>query len=229
MAPLVSVVIPVLNELEIAAFIAAIADVLQRTGHAHEILLVNDGGPVTVEGARVVNGTHGGKGCAVGAGILAARGDVIVVIDADLGALLPHLSRFIDLVAVDGYEVVIAERDFDVHARKPVRFLLSRGLLLAQRLFVFQSFRFSDTQCGMKAFRGDVARAVAAKQMVSGGMYDIEYLYMAVRNQMRIAQIPVGIVKELRPSRIRLLRSLRTDPAALIGIKWRGLWGHYRL
>lgn len=233
---MISVVIPILNELEIAAFTAAIAGVLRGTGYEHEILLVNDGVPVpndggqfSADGVRVVDGAHGGKGRAVRDGILAARGDVIVVMDADLTGLLPHLPRFIELVAGDGYDVVIAERDFDFHARKAARLVLSLGLLLAQRLFVFQSLRFFDTQCGMKAFRGDAARAIAAKQRVGGGMYDIEYLYAALQGRMRIAQIPVGRIQELRPSRIRLLRCLRTDPAALIGIKWRGLRGHYRL
>ena len=226
---LVSVVVPVLNESEIAAFTVAIADVLGAAQHPYEILLVNDGRPVNVSNVRVIEGTHGGKGRAVRDGVLAARGAVVVVMDADLDVLISHLPRFIDLVIRENHDVVIAERQFDVHGRSVARFLLSAGLLLAQRLFVFQSFRFFDTQCGLKAFRRDVARALAEKQRVDGGMYDIEYLYAAVKNRMRIAQVPVGMVREVRPSRIRLLHCLRTDPAALAGIKWRGLRVHYRI
>lgn len=224
---MISVVIPILNEARIADFVAAVRTALD--GRSHEILLVNDGGPVSVDGAREVQGAHRGKGHAVREGILASKGDVVVVVDADLAALLPRLPRFVELVAREGYDLVIAEREHEVRERTVLRYALSYGLLLAQRLFIFQSFRFRDTQCGLKAFRGEVARAIARKQRVDGGMYDIEYLYAAARNGLRIAQVPVGRVAEERPSRIRLLTCLRRDPPALLGVKWRGLTGKYRL
>jgi dolichyl-phosphate beta-glucosyltransferase len=224
---MISVVIPILNETRIAGFVAAVRTALR--GRPHEILLVNDGAPVAVEGAREVQGARRGKGHAVRTGILASAGDVVIVIDADLGALLPQLVRFIDLIARERYDVVIAEREHEVRERTALRYALSYGLLLAQRLFIFQSFRFRDTQCGLKAFGGDAARALAAKQRVDGGMYDIEYLYAAARNGMRIAQVPVGKVAEERPSRIRLMECLRNDPPALVGVKWRGVTGKYRL
>jgi len=229
MHPLTSIVIPILDELEIAGFTAAVSDLLSRANQAHEIILLNDGSPVTVPGATVLPGAHRGKGRAVRDGILASRGDVVVVLDADLGALLGHLIPFIEKVRGEGVDVVMAERDFDLHARKPIRALLSVGLFFAQRLFVFHSFRFFDTQCGFKAFKGDTARALAGRQRVEGGMYDIEYLYAAVRNRMRIEKVRVGVVHEQRPSRLLVLKCMRTDPLALIGIKWRGLRGWYRL
>ena len=224
---MISVVIPILNEARIAGFIAAVRTAL--SGRPHEILLVNDGAPVSVDGAREVQGPHRGKGAAVQQGLLASEGDVVVVVDADLAALLPQLPRFIDLIAREGYDVVIAEREHQVRQRTLLRYALSYGLLLAQRLFVFQSLRFRDTQCGFKAFRGDAARALAKKQRVDGGMYDIEYLYAAARNGLRIAQVAVGVVVEERPSRIRLLDCLRRDPPALLKVKWRGIMGKYRL
>jgi dolichyl-phosphate beta-glucosyltransferase len=224
---MISVVIPILNEAKIADFVAAVRETL--AGRPHEILLVNDGAPVSVDGARDVQGARRGKGHAVRQGVLESQGDVVIVIDADLAALLPQLPKFIDLIAREGYDVVIAERDHEVRERTAIRYALSYGLLLAQRLFIFQSFRFRDTQCGFKAFRGDVARAIARKQRVEGGMYDIEYLYAAARNRLRIAQVPVGRVAEERPSRIRLMACLRRDPPALLGVKWRGITGRYRL
>ena len=224
---MISVVIPILNETRIAGFVDAVRAALG--GRPHEILLLNDGSPVDVEGAREVRGARRGKGHAVRQGLLASKGDVVVVTDADMAALLPHLPRFVELVAREKYDVVIAERVHEVKERTALRYALSYGLLLAQRLFIFQSLRFRDTQCGFKAFRGEAARAIAAKQRVDGGMYDIEYLYAAVRNGLRIAQVPVGRVAEERPSRIRLMHCLRNDPPALLGVKWRGLTGKYRL
>ncbi|HEX6085814.1 MAG TPA: glycosyltransferase [Thermoanaerobaculia bacterium] len=224
---MISVVIPILNEARIADFVAAVKVALR--GRPHEILLVNDGAPVSVEGTREVTGARRGKGAAVRQGVLASQGDVVIVVDADLAALLPQLPRFIDLIARERYDVVIAEREHEVKERTLLRYALSYGLLLAQRLFIFQSLRFRDTQCGFKAFRGDAARAIAKRQGIEGGMYDIEYLYAAARNKLRIAQVPVGRVAEERPSRIRLLDCLRRDPPALLKVKWRGLTGKYRL
>jgi dolichyl-phosphate beta-glucosyltransferase len=224
---MISIVIPILNEPRIAGFVAAVRAALH--GRPHEIVLVNDGPSVSVEGAREVQGAHRGKGAAVRQGLLASKGDVVLVVDADLAVLLPQLPRFIDLIAREGYDVVIAEREHEVRERTVLRYALSYGLLLAQRLFIFQSFRFKDTQCGFKAFRGDAIRAIARKQSIDGGMYDIEYLYAAVRNRLRIAQVPVGRVAEERPSRISLVDCLRRDPPALLRVKWRGLTGRYHL
>jgi hypothetical protein len=58
-------------------------------------------------------------------------------------------------------------------------------------------------------------------------MVDIEYLYIAMKNELRIAQVPVAPMRELRPSRLRILRCLVTDPVELLRVKWNGLRGSY--
>jgi hypothetical protein len=58
-------------------------------------------------------------------------------------------------------------------------------------------------------------------------MYDIEYLYIAVKNGMTIAQVPIAPMRELRPSRLRVWRCLVTDPVDLLRVKWNGLRGRY--
>lgn len=226
----VSVIVPVLNEPALPQVIRAISGELRRAALQHEIVVVSDGDEEhePAPGVRLVTGRRRGKGAAVRDGLLAATGDVAVVIDADLAALARFVPEFVRLVKTEGFGVVIAEREKDFHGRHPLRFVLSYGLYLAQRLLVFHSRRFTDTQCGLKAFRREVAHELARKQRVEGGMYDIEYLYLAAKQRMKIAQIPVGRVVETRSSRIRLLRCLRQDPVALLGVKLRGLLGRYR-
>lgn len=233
MTSLASIVVPVLNEDRLLHFAAAVREALDGAAIPYELVVVDDGpsdarvdlGP----NARILEGSRRGKGRAVGDGMLAAAGDVIVVVDADLEALLPFLPRFVSLVRDERYDVVIAERQPDWAARHPIRFFLSYGLYLMQRLLIFNSMRFRDTQCGFKAFRGEAAKQLASLQRIDGGMYDIEYLYIAVKNGFRIAQVPVGRLAESRPSRIRILKCLRTDPFDLLRIKWRGLAGRYGL
>lgn len=221
----VSIVVPTFNEPALDAWLARLRRVLPAES---EVIVVDDSDvQPSLAGVRVLAGGKRGKGDAVRIGMLAAEGDVVFHLDADLDeeklALIPKLVRLID----EGHDVAIAERRSRWQYRNFGRFVLSIGLFLAQRFFIFQSTRFFDTQCGLKAFRRDAARRLASLQTVRGGMYDIEYLYIAVKNGMRIAQVAVTPMRELRPSRLRVLRCLVTDPADLLRVKWNGVRGRY--
>ncbi|HJQ37899.1 MAG TPA: glycosyltransferase [Thermoanaerobaculia bacterium] len=235
----VSIVVPAYNEPALANDIARIARVLPPSS---EIVVVDDS-DVTPEwgtgtlacpdrqeclsSTRVLRGEKRGKGDAVRLGMLAAEGEVVFHLDADIDdeklALIPDFIRLID----EGHDVAIAERRSRWQYRNLGRFILSIGLFVAQRFFIFHSTRFFDTQCGFKAFRKGAARTLAELQTVRGGMYDIEYLYIAVKRGMRIAQVPIAPMRELRPSRLRVWRCLVTDPVDLVRVKWNGVLGRY--
>ncbi len=221
----VSAVVPTYNEPSLEAWLQRLRLVLPAES---EIVIVDDSDVLpVVPNARVLRGEKRGKGDAVRIGMLAAEGDVVFHLDADLDdeklALIPEFVRLIG----EGHDVVIAERRSRWQYRNLGRFVLSIGLFLAQRFFIFGSTRFFDTQCGLKAFRRDAARTLASLQTVRGGMYDIEYLYIAVKQEMRIAQVAVTPMRELRPSRLRVLRCLAVDPFDLLRVKWNGLRGRY--
>jgi dolichyl-phosphate beta-glucosyltransferase len=223
----VSVVVPTYQEPDLDAWASSVLSFLPPDA---EIVFVDDSEPplqMNRERVRVVSGRKRGKGDAVRVGMLDAEGEVVFHLDADIEveklSLLPEFVRLID----EGHDVAIAERRSRWQYRNFGRFLLSVGLFLGQRLFIFHSTRFFDTQCGMKAFRRDAARTLAALQTVRGGMYDIEYLYIAVQRGMRIAQVPITPMRELRPSRLRVLRCLVTDPIDLLRVKWNGIRGRY--
>src|SRR6185436_5004734 len=163
-------------------------------------------------------GERRGKGAAIRRGMLDARGDVVLCLDADVDAKrLELIPTFFERIASGGADAVIAERtrrgEYD---RGFVRAFFSIGLLVAQRAIVFQSARFFDTQCGMKAWRGDVAKTLASRQVIDGGMYDVEYLYQAVLRGLRVETVPIEPMAETRASRINLLRCLVNDPMALV-------------
>ena len=106
---------------------------------------------------------------------------------------------------------------------------MSLVLFGLQRFLVFQSTAFSDTQCGFKAFSGDLARRLARDQIVDGGMViDIEYLYAATLAKARVARVPVVWTPETRQSKINVRKAVRQDPIDLVRIKWNGLRGRYR-
>jgi glycosyltransferase involved in cell wall biosynthesis len=221
----VSVVVPSYNEPALDALVERLTRVLPQES---EIIFVDDSDVLPqVANARVIRGEKRGIGAAVRLGFLAAEGDVVFHLDADVDdATLALIPAFIGLIDA-GNDVAMAERRERLQYRNVARLVLSVGLFIAQRVVVFQSARFFDTQCGFKAFRRDAARRLATLQTVDGGMYDIEYLYIAVKNGMRIAQVPVPPMPEVRSSRIRVLRCLVTDPLALLRVKWNGVRGRY--
>jgi len=219
----VTIVVPTRNEPDLVRWL--------ETLHASvdaEVVVVDDSTSAIGElpHARLIRGPDRGKGAAVGAGILAAQGEVIVVVDADLDQ--PTMMRIPEFVARirGGYDVVIGERTrwrYDNLGR----FVLSIALFLAQRLLIFHTARFFDTQCGFKAYRRAAALKLAELQTVDGGMYDIEYLYIAVLNGLHIDSVPVAPWPETRSTRLRILRCLRTDPIDLLLTKWNGIRGRY--
>lgn len=177
---------------------------------------------------RLIPGPHQGKGAAVRMGVLAARGHLIFLVDADLPVALRHLNEFVDTLRAGDADAVVAERPRDRYRDDRVRYVLSRGLYAMQRVLVFRAHRFDDTQCGFKVFRAGLLKRIAAQQVIDGGMYDLEYLYVATRFGARIVRVPVEVYPEVRPSRINVWRCLRIDPIDIGRLVFRGLGGHYR-
>lgn len=225
-----TIVVPTCNEPDLSAWL----DALRVHAPDAEVLIVDDSRAETraalrnaaaARGDVVVDGCANGKGSAIREGIRAARGEVIVMLDADAGR--SALERISDLVAEarNGSDIVIAER----HGRHAElkRVVLSATFRWIQRLFIFHSVRFRDTQCGFKAFRREAALELASRQTVFGGLFDVEYLYIALRRGMRIAQVPIEQWPESRPSHLNLPRFLRKAPFDLLRMKLNGWRGRY--
>jgi dolichyl-phosphate beta-glucosyltransferase len=240
---LVSLVVPTLNE-DLAEALALFGDYLGAVpGRKFEIVFVDDSNDDVRAGlrdvlrdasvpenvrVRFIDGTRSGKGAAVRKGIGITCGEVVFEIDADIPAPLDCIEEFLRLFDEDAsVDAVIAERRLDRDFSSPVRKVVSRALLVLQRALLFHSREFSDTQCGFKAFRGDVIRDIARAQVVDGGMYDLEYLYAALRMGLRVAKITVVPTPGRRQSRINVWKCLRQDPIDLLRIKAHGVLGRY--
>jgi glycosyltransferase involved in cell wall biosynthesis len=242
-----SLILPTYEEEEITDAItrlsAAVCGDLAKGGRP-EIVVVDDSRPETRERmvawasewnrdvtraeVRILEGPHRGKGAAVREGAKATRGGIVFVMDADLPIPLERIAEFARYIDDGRADVVIGERPMSRNTGNPVRFVLSRGLYAFQWAVVFQKSLFDDTQCGFKAFRGSVLRHMASQQVVDGGMYDIEYLYMATTTGLRIQRVPVVPNPESRPSKINVKKAMLRDPADLFRVKWKGLRGGYK-
>ena len=167
-----------------------------------EIVVVDDGSPDdTARRARVAGAdlvielpTNQGKGAAVRAGVLASRGRTVAFTDADLAYSPDQLLGM--LAAVEsGSEVVIGDRYAEPSAAdrggSGLRRLGSRAVNLLARTVL--SGRYRDTQCGCKAFRSDVAKALMAAGRIDGFAFDVELLHLAERWGFEVAEVPVRV------------------------------------
>ena len=75
---------------------------------------------------------------------------------------------------------------------------------------------FGETQCGLKSFRRDTARALFPQLTVDGYGFDVELVYLACTRGYRIARFPVTL-SHRHESRVRLVR----DSLRLFGDLWR--------
>ncbi len=211
-----SVVIPAYHEPDrigrtVEAIRAELADVAAHGGI--EIVVVDDGsGDGTADAALAAGAdqvvslpANRGKGAAVRAGMLATRGRAVAFTDADLAYDPTHLRRLLEEIEA-GWDVVIGNRRHprsQVDAASGLRTvgsrivnLLATGVLLAAPL---------DTQCGLKGFRGDVARTLFAQTRIDGFAFDIEVLHLVERSEWSLHEIPVQLVEPGGGSTVRVL------------------------
>lgn len=211
-----SVVIPTYREPErIAGTVQAIrhelADVAADGGL--EIIVVDDGsGDGTSDAAlgagadQVVTLAHNqGKGGAVRAGMISSRGRAVAFTDADLAYDAAHLRAL--LIEIEaGWDVVIGNRrhpDSQVDGAMGLRAVGSRVVNSLARLVLLAAPL--DTQCGLKGFRGDVARAIFARTRVDGFAFDIEVLHLVERAEWSMKEVPVRLVDPGGGSTVRIV------------------------
>jgi putative flippase GtrA len=201
-----TVVIPAYGEQErigatIAAVRAALTEVAVDGGL--EIVVVDDGSTdATSDAARtggadqVVTQPHNrGKGAAVRAGIAVAKGRTIAFTDADLSYSPEHLLALLAKVEA-GWDMVVGSRR---HVETTVLVRARRLREVSGRLFnAFTTAvllgQYRDTQCGLKAFRSDVARRLAGAGLIDGFAFDVELFHLAERDLLSLAEVPVSVV-----------------------------------
>lgn len=239
---MLTIVLPAYNEgRRLEATLARCAGFLRELVTDGEVIVADDGSTddtrrVVGEAARELASAHleirylplphRGKGAAVRAGMLAARGDPVAFLDADLSIPVDVTG---DLVAAlrDGADVAVASR-YVVGAtvRRPVlRRLMSRVYRRLVRLLVPTGLE--DTQCGGKAYTAEAARALFSRQTLDGFAFDAEVLHIARRRGYRVREVPFALVQP-HGSSIHLLRDAPRMVRDLVLIRWRDLAGRYR-
>jgi glycosyltransferase involved in cell wall biosynthesis len=178
-----------------------------------EVLVVDDGSTdgtaaeAEAAGAAVLRHERNrGKGAAVRSGVLAARGRTVVFTDADLAYDPEQIPGLVELVE-QGWDVVVGSRRHTdtttlVRARR-LREIGGRAINLLTRAVLLGQYR--DTQCGLKAFRSDVARLIFTHTRVDGFAFDVEVFHLVERYHLSLAEVPVRVENSAR-STVRVAR-----------------------
>ncbi|MBF0215788.1 MAG: glycosyltransferase family 2 protein [Candidatus Omnitrophica bacterium] len=208
---LLSVVIPAYNEeRSLGGTLSAVHKFLSSKKYDHEVIVVDDGSKdATADIAKkspfapgklivISNEKNMGKGFSVRRGVLAAKGDLVLVTDADLSTPISEVDKLIAFMD-KGFDVVIGSRD--VSDSKVVKHqpLLRETMGKTFNLFVKALLigDFNDTQCGFKLFKGASARETAKIMKIDGFCYDVEMLYLLRRKGYKIKE--AGVVWENDP------------------------------
>jgi dolichyl-phosphate beta-glucosyltransferase len=178
---------------------------IDRTG---EIVRARQDGalPARVQLRALRSGANRGKGAAIRDGVMAAGGDYVFFIDADLATppedALPLLDRL-----EGGADVAIGSRiqpdGTDMRVSQPLqRRLAGRAYTLLRKALRLLP-DIDDTQCPLKGFRRDAARAIFPRQRLRGWIFDAEVLQIARGLGYSIAVSPVTW-RHVEGSRLRV-------------------------
>lgn len=236
--PTLSVVLPAYNEEAVLGrSIERLLDTLREWNL--ELLVVDDGsGDGSANVARrwakrdarvrlVQLKQNRGKGAAVRAGLAAARGEFMLITDADLSAD-PACARDLLDALEDGADLAFGSRRAKgaqlLHRQPRLREELGRGFTaLTNGLF---GLGLGDLTCGFKALGRPTAEALLKCTHVDGWAFDVEWAVCARTQGLRLAEVPVRWAHK-RDSKVRVGHAILTSLADLVQIWRRRRSGHY--
>ena len=213
-SPEISVVIPCLNESQsIGECVDNALASFKAMGISGEVVVADNGstdGSIEIarqHGARVVHAEIKGYGAALRKGIAEARGDFVILGDADGSHDFSEIDRFIAKWR-DGYSFIMGNR---LHSQ------LKDGAMswhhrhlgtpvLTGILNLFFGARVSDVNCGMRGMTRELA---AQLDFRSNGMeFASESLIKAAKAGARIAEVPITMWPDRRdrPPHLRTFR-----------------------
>jgi glycosyltransferase involved in cell wall biosynthesis len=195
-SPLVSVVIPCLNEAEnIESCVKAALEAIERMGIPGEVVVADNNSEddsarlAQAAGARVVIEHRRGYGSAYLAGFAASTGRYIVMADADLTYDFDEIPHFVEELQA-GAELVMGDRMDNIQpGAMPWLHRYIGNPILTGLLNLFFRTGISDAHCGMRALRRDVLPRLDLR--TTGMEFASEMVIRASKENLRIAEFPI--------------------------------------
>lgn len=231
-----SIVIPAYEESKkIARDIQMAADFLAGHQITGEIIVVDDcSKDATADTAKQVvvpadvtlnvirYEPHRGKGYAVRSGIEQSTGRYVMF--ADSGCCVPYEDtlRGLDLLKANACDIAHGSRKMRGCHIEKAQSLYRRICSKIFHWFVIRDMNIppelTDTQCGFKIYKGDVARHLYKECITDGFAFDIEIIVRARKEGYRIKEFPIDWACD-RDSRLSPTRSSWRVLSELLRIK----------
>ncbi len=201
-----SVIIPAKNEKKhIQRTVKAVFDYLKSKNIEHEIIVVtNKSGDGTPELVKAIMPEvpslklldypmTGGKGFAVKEGMLHAKGDYCLFMDADNSTTIDHIEKMMPYFE-QGYGVVIASIRVPGHkvlsgSEQWYRRFLGRLSNVYTQMIILPGIM--DTQRGFKIFTAEAAKKIFPISRITQFGFDIEVLALARKFKYKIKEVGV--------------------------------------
>jgi dolichyl-phosphate beta-glucosyltransferase len=232
--PDLSVIVPAYQEAaRIGPSLEAVLRYLRGQPWTFELIVVDDGSrdeTAKVVDARIAGAPEArlisyrpnrGKGYAVRTGVLASRGRWVVFLDADLSTPADEIPAALAALQ-GGVDVVIGSRRHpasEIVVRQPMYRRLATAVFARARRLIVGLRQYSDTQCGFKAMRGEVARALFRRAVINRFMFDVELLYLAEKSRLVVREQPVRWT-DAPGTKVRLLEGVVNMIRDLVRIRW---------
>lgn len=244
-----SVVIPAFNEKEnfLGGKLDEVNDYLEKNQLDWEVIVSDDG---STDGSTekikewlqgksnwslLVN-QHQGKAMTVKTGVEAAAGRQVLLTDFDQATPIGEVEKLLPFID-KGYQIVIGSREVKGALRQQepwYRHLMGKVFNSLVQLVAIRGIH--DTQCGFKIFETKAARDLFSRLIVYRphpekhaftGAFDVELLYLAYKQNLRIAEVPVHWY-HAPTTRVNPLRDSVRMFIDVIKIRWADLSGKYR-
>ena len=221
-----SIIIPAYEEnLKIRDDILSADDFLTQNRIVGEIIAVDDGSADnTFESANSLKSktnsnltviklsSNIGKGGAVSEGMKISKGDIVMYADAGLTVPYENALTGMDLIRTGKCDIANGSRKMDnskiIKGQDFDRRFISNifGYLVKSLLHIPKEM--TDTQCGFKVYNGKVARELFQKLNITGFLFEIEIILLAMKKDYKIVEFPVTWKCD-RDSRLSISKSSR--------------------
>ncbi len=210
--PYLSVIIPAYNEAKrLPLTLIDVDKHLSQQEYSYEIIVVNDGSTDAtaeivnrfrplIENLKLIdNKENRGKGAVVRQGMLAAKGNWRVFMDADNSTTIVEFNKMMPYLD-QGYEVVIGSRYVKGAKMNPPQPIQKRIMGRAGNIFIqLMALRgIKDSQCGFKCFSEEAAERVFPLVKINRWGFDIEALALARALGYEVKEMPVHWVNDAR-------------------------------
>lgn len=230
-----SVIIPAFNEEDsIGKSLDQIVAFLSKQDFNYEIIVVDDGSKDSTNqivskltDVRLITlEKNCGKGFAVKTGVLEAKNDFVLFMDADHAIPIDYILDFKN--EIGNYDIVIGSKYLNQTENYPF-YRKVVGKVFSFLKYIITGLKIKDTQCGFKLFKSEVAKDLFTLSQITGWCFDVEILLLSRKKQYSVKEQPIKLSDINAPSNISILNSGTQMFMDLLKLRMKFKRGDYNL